>query len=197
MSQADPRRGPGTSPRPRDVPGYADAAARGLVPRVPTSPPRVEGPTAAAALRHVFVLAAVSVIAVVATVLLGADDGRLGLATVGLVLAVTAVGTVVTGTAVRRFGVVQLAELGRGYTTVTYEMGRWWMRAAPDGPVTNGWIPWDWRGTWVLRPTGEVVTAPDTDLDAPGLYPSPAGGDALELWTGRQWSGYAPRRRPA
>ncbi len=123
---------------------------------MPPSPPRVEGPTAAGALRRVAVIGGVSVLAVVAAVLLGADDGRLAFTTVGVVLAVAGVGAAVTGAAVRRFGVVQLSELGRGYTTTTYEMGRWWLRAAPGGPMTVGWVrtPVD-----RLRPNRRAVIA--------------------------------------
>lgn len=48
--------------------------------------------------------------------------------------------------AVRRFGRVQLAELHRGYTTADHRLGRWWLRAAPDGPVTVGWVEWSGTG---------------------------------------------------
>ncbi|KRF37287.1 hypothetical protein [Nocardioides sp. Soil805] len=160
---------------------------------MPPSPPRVEGPTAAGALRRVVVVGVASVVAVVAAVLLGADGRRLALTTVGVVLVVAGIGAAATAAAVRRFGDVQLSELARGYTTTTYEMGRWWLGAAPGGPLTVGWVQWDWTGTWILRPSGEVVEPPRPDRDPPGLYPSPRGG-GWEVWTGHQWTGYVPRR---
>jgi hypothetical protein len=58
---------------------------------------------------------------------------------------------------VRRWGRSQVAELQRGYTTTTFTMGRFWYASTPDGPVTNGWVQWDWEATWVLRPDGQVA----------------------------------------
>jgi hypothetical protein len=94
--------------------------------------------------------------------------------------------------AVRRWGRSQLAELRRGYTTATFRLGRFWFASAPDGPVTNGWVQWDWTANWVLRPDGQVLSAPTGSGDAPGLYPSPRRDGAMELWTGHHWSGHLP-----
>jgi hypothetical protein len=54
---------------------------------------------------------------------------------------------------VRRWGRSQVAELQRGYTTTTFTMGRFWYASTPDGPVTNGWVQWDWEATWCCAPT--------------------------------------------
>lgn len=170
--------------------GYAAAVAEGRTPSVPERPPQVAvAPTAHAALRQVFLVVGAAVAAIVVTMVVGGRGGSLGGAALLALLAVSALGIAASAAAVRRFGRVQLAELQRGYTTARYTMGRWWMRAAPDGPVTVGWVQWDWSGTWVLRPDGGVVAAPSADREAPGLYPSPRRPGSLELWTGHQWSG--------
>jgi hypothetical protein len=74
-------------------------------------------------------------------------------------------------------------------------MGKFWI-GSPDGPITHGWIQWDWNATWVLDPDGAVRSHPRPDADPPGLYPSPHAPGQLELWTGHQWSGYIPTPRP-
>jgi anti-sigma-K factor RskA len=140
--------------------------------------------------------AAISVVAVVVVVVIGASDGRLSWPIVGAMLLVAAAGAVAVAITVRRWRRAQLAELQRGYTTTTFELGRFWFAASPDGPLTLGLIQWDWRGTWVLRPDGEVVSTPSDAFDPPGLYPSPNRKDSLELWTGHQWSGYFPSSAP-
>jgi hypothetical protein len=181
------------SSRPRDAPGFLRAHEQGLTPRVPASPPEVTvRPTAVAALRDVALTVGAAAAAVVAAVLLGASDGRLPWAVVAVVLGVGATGVAAVCGAVRRWRRSQLAELQRGYTTATFRLGRFWFASAPDGPVTNGWVQWDWAATWVLRPDGQVRSAPTGAGDAPGLYPSPRHDGAMELWTGHQWSGYLP-----
>jgi hypothetical protein len=184
-----------TTPRPRDVDGYDQAAAAGLTPQVPSDPPAVTvGPTARQALRDVARSGIGLVVALAAVLLIGGSDGRLSLPVVGILLGVAAVGTVVVLAAVRRWGRAQLAELQRGYTTTSFKLGRFWAgTAAPDGPVTLGWVEWKWDATWVLRPDGSVVSPPTGDTDPPGLYPSPRRPGALELWTGCQWSGHLPK----
>jgi hypothetical protein len=177
------------------VPAFGRAKASGLTPRVPRTPPEVTvRPTARRAQLDV----AMIVGTVVATILLvlfgGGSDGRLSWPVVGVLLLVTAAGSALTMGAVRRWGKAQIAELQRGYTTTTFTMGRFWISPAPDAPWTLGWVQWDWHATWVLRPNGKVVSSPSSDADPPGLYPSPRRENALELWTGHQWSGYLPRK---
>lgn len=173
------------------------AVSSGLSPRVPPAAPRVEvAPTAHRALRDVATTAAISVLAVVVVVVIGASDGRLSWPVVGVVLVVAAAATAAVAKAIRRWGRAQMAELQRGYTTTTFTLGGFWLAAAPDAPWTLGLIQWDWRGTWVLKPDGEIVSMPSDAFDAPGLYPSPNRKDALELWTGHQWSGYFPNHAP-
>ena len=185
-----------TAPRPRDMTTYDRAVAAGLCPRVPPVAPRVEvAPTARRALRDTAVTAGMSVLAVVTVVVVGASDGRLPWPVVAAVLLVGAAGAASLAMAIRRWGRAQIAELQRGYTTTTFTVGGFWFAPSPGGPWTLGLCGWDWRGTWVLRPDGEVVSAPSDAFDPPGLYPSPHREGALELWTGSQWSGYFPKRR--
>lgn len=176
------------------MPGYAEARASGVTPQVPPTPPAITvRPTAQRALRDTAVTLAAAVIAILAVLFIGASGGRLSWPAVGTMLVVSAVGVRVVWAAIRRWGTAQIAELQHGYTTTTFSMGRFWHGvAAPDGPMTLGWIDWDWDATWVLRPDGSVVSAPSSETDPPGLYPSPRQQGRLELWTGRQWSGYLP-----
>lgn len=124
----------------------------------------------------------------------GRSNGRLPWAAVAVLLAVSAAGALALVAACRRWGDAQIAELQRGYTTTTFTMGRFWVGGASGDPITHGWVQWSWDATWVLRPDGEVLSTPSGDADPPGLYPSPRRADALELWTGYQWSGYILKR---
>lgn len=186
--------GPGRfveTPTPPQVAGYDDAVRAGVTPRVPADRPPQVGPTSAhAALRQVFLVSGLAVAAVVVTMVVGGRGGTLGAGALVSLLVVSVVGVVAAAATVRRFGRAQLDELQRGYTTTHHRLGRWWARTAPDGPITNGWVEWDWSGTWVLRPDGSVVSSPQPGRVAPGLYPSPRRPGSLELWTGHQWSGY-------
>lgn len=82
-----------------------------------------------------------------------------------------------------------LLEIRHGYTTFapTY---------AGVGALTprvlrgrGGWVPWDHRGLWNLTTKGAVRSTPDAAVALPGFYPSPVHPGALELWTGRVWTG--------
>lgn len=137
--------------------------------------------------------AGISAVAVVVVTLSGASGGRLPWTAVAAVLVVGSAGAAAIVVMTRRWGRAQLAELQRGYTTATFALSRFWFAPAPDAPMTLGKIQWDWRGTWVLRPDGTVVSAPAGDADPPGLYPSPNRPGAVELWTGHQWTGYFPK----
>ena len=131
--------------------------------------------------------------AVAVAMIAGADGGRLPPGAVMTMLAVAAGGVVAMIVTARRWGRAQLAELQSGYTTTRFVTGRWWFAPAPDAPISLGKIGWDWSGTWVLTPDGTVISAPSTDVDPPGLYPSPNRPGEVELWTGFQWSGYFPK----
>jgi hypothetical protein len=100
------------------------------------------------------------------------------------------VGCVLIARAARRFGRAQLAELMHGYTTTTYAQGTWWLGGSPRGSWKGGRTFWDFRGTWVLRSNGEVVSPPTVNQEPPGLYPSPRNEGARELWTGCEWTNY-------
>jgi hypothetical protein len=177
------------------VPGFGHAQAAGLTPRVPPNPPKVSvRPTARSALRDVAVVAGLGVAATVTLMVVAAEDGRLSWLAVAALLGVGTGASCALGAAVRRWGRSQVAELQQGYTTCTFTMGRFWIGASPDGVWTNGYVKWDWDASWVLRPDGEVVSAPSSDGDPPGLYPSPRREGVAELWTGHQWSGYFPRK---
>jgi hypothetical protein len=184
-----------TAPRPRDLQAFGHAQANGMTPQVSSTPPAVSvRPTARSALRGVAVVAGLVVAAILTVLFTGGSGGRLAWPVVALLLGVSCGGVVALAVAVRRWGRAQVAELQRGYTTTTFDMGRFWFGGAPDGVVSHGWVQWDWDATWVLRPDGEVVSPPSGEGDPPGLYPSPRRGGAFELWTGHQWSGYLPRR---
>jgi biotin operon repressor len=182
-----------TTPRPRDVPAFGRAQAAGLTPLVTLEPPQVSvRPTARSARRDVAVVGVAAVAAIVTVLLVAGQDGRLSWPAVASLLGVSAVAVAALAVAVRRWGRSLLAELQQGYTTCTFKLGRFWVGAAPDGPVSNGWVQWDWDATWVLRPDGGVESAPSDGGDPPGLYPSPRREGVLELWTGHQWTGYMP-----
>lgn len=183
-----------TAPLPCDVPGFAQAKAHGLTPRVPATPPRPGTRTTAAELRRLAVPGAVCVAAWLATLFLAGDDDSLDPAGIGWVVAVAALGVLVTGWAVRRVGATLIAELQAGYTTVTFESGRWWVSRLDRPMKHRGHTGWDWSGTWVLKADGRVVAAPRQGVEPPGLYPSPRRPGELELWTGFQWTAHCPKR---
>jgi hypothetical protein len=149
-------------------------------------------PSAWAARRDTGLVTAAGVAAVVMVMAVAGTNGRLDAAGIATLLTVSALAVLALAFAVRRWGRATIAELQRGYTTAPFTMGRFWMGAASDGPLTNGWVGWDFSATWVLRVDGRVVSSPTGDTDPPGLYPSPRRDGALELWTGCQWSGYVP-----
>lgn len=177
------------------MPAYGQAKADGLIPHVPPTPPVVSvRPTAQRALRDVALVGAVFSAGVLLVFFIGGASGRLPASALLALLIVSALGFTGLWFTIRRWGRTQIAELQLGYTTTTFTLGRFWIGSAPDGPVTNGWVEWNWDSTWWLRPDGEVVEPPSGDVEPPGLYPSPRREGALELWTGCQWSGYLPEK---
>lgn len=177
-------------PRPDEVAGYALARANGVTPTVPPSPPTPSVvPSARRALGAVRVtlVAAVGVVSVLLLAI--SHTQQVSWTGVVVLLAAAAVASAVLARALRRWGRSQLAELADGYTTTTFELGRWWLASSPDGPWTHGWVQWDWTAVWVLREDGTVLAAPRGTGYPPGMYPSPHGEGRLELWSGCQWAG--------
>ena len=175
---------------PRNVDGFHDAVARGLVPCVPVEPPALLPGRSA----HTAVWAYVRLVGVVvgawamAMVILGAFDSpvatvlRLGALVVSLggfwYLFVAGRASV---------GERLLAELDAGYATFRPPHGGFWRTRQADQPTLTYQEPWDFRGTWQLSSTGAVQGQPDRSVAAPGFYPSPNRPGALELWTGAAW----------
>ena len=127
---------------------------------------------------------------VLLVMVVGGRDGRLGAGEVLVLLGVTAAAAAVLWRMLRAWGLALLAECRRGYATTTFEMGRFWFRAAPGAPWTLGLVGWDFSGVWVLGSDGRLRPPVRTDVHAPGIYPSPRGDGRWELWTGSQWSGW-------
>ncbi|GGC06059.1 hypothetical protein GCM10010972_19090 [Cellulomonas carbonis] len=171
------------------MPGYAEAAAAGLLPRVPEHPPALSVQPTARSLMHRFIALALGgslVLGVVAGVV---DRSALhGPATAGVLGALALVFLVVLLLALPRVGRQSVAELQQGYTTLTLQFGGFW---CGEGPLTlSGEMraAWDYRGTWQLdHRDGRVLRAPDRGVDPPGMYPSPNQPGRMELWTGRVW----------
>lgn len=183
-------------PRPRDVPGYAEAVAVGRTPaRSPRPPAVLPGTTAHQALvRCGVVLGGAALLVVVALASGTGSGGQASFADLGRMLGATAVGIGAMLVAIGRFRRALLRELAAGYVTTTFHQGLFWFTKRPGPVVANNLVGWDWRGLWVLRGDGSVVSAPDPDTDPPGFYPSPHRAGQLELWTGSQWIGVHPGR---
>lgn len=179
------------SPRPREVPGFAAAAAAGVTPPRPSRPPSLlPGPTAHQALvRCGVVLAGAAALVAVAVAVGPTDHHQATVTALLLMLGATALGIGAIIAAVRRFRRALLAELAAGYTTTTFYQGLFWMVQGPGPKVGSDFVAWCWDGVWVLTSAGGVVSAPDPDVDPPGFYPSPNSPGQLELWTGSQWTG--------
>lgn len=179
------------SPRPRDVPGFAEAAAAGSTPRRPLRPPPLlPGTTAHQAFVRCGVLLAGATLVVVTVTFGGDNDGSLTVWEVAMMLAMTAIGVaVVVGAGIGPFRRVLLAELAAGYVTTTFHQGLFWFVRGPGSARDNDGVGWVWDGVWVLTSAGSVVSTPDPDVDPPGFYPSPNEAGQLELWTGCQWTG--------
>lgn len=186
-----------TTPRPRDMASFGRAEVAGSTPQIPPTPPRIEeAPTSQKAFMQMVMVLAVTVACVIGVVLVGQSDGHLSWLTVALTLGVAGIGAAIVVALTRRWGQALMAELQHGYTTMTFTMGAFWFTPPPEGTWTLNWVEWDWRGTWVLRADGEVVSEPSDAFDPPGLYPSPRREGALELWTGHQWTNYLPQGTP-
>jgi hypothetical protein len=179
-------------PRPRDVPGYAEALAAGRVPSVPATPPSLlRGPSAAAMFRQ-FLVGTVVVVVAWFLVLAVTTHVAKGPGTTRVVVMVPAglIAFTVVIALVRRVGRRNQAELAHCYTTIRLTMGGFSTNLGRMKSPQQRRADWNYAGVWVLDGgTGRVVSAPDPSVDPPGFFPSPHRQGALEFWTGAQWTG--------
>ncbi len=185
-----------TQPRPRDTPAWREAVRAGLISPVPAEPPDlVVRPSAHSLQRVLFATVAMSVLVLAFLLLTGGRNGAFTAGGLGRFLTAAVVCATACGYTIRRWGRAVLDEATAGYTTTPFDLGRFWIGAAPEAPWTFGWIGWDFSGLWVMAPDGTVEAAPRSDRDPPGVYPSPNRPGEWELWTGSQWSAHFPRHR--
>jgi hypothetical protein len=178
--------------RPRDVPGYAQAAEAGVLPRVTAQPPTIlSGRTAG----EMFIRWAIWLcVMFFGLPILFAFASAVGISG----SAPTRVGWILLPGGLVGFWLLCIRhpevmkarhqeELQHGYTTEPTGYRRTTPKGLNRGPVFTGW---DFAGTWVLNRNGtQVISAPNPDVDAPGFYPSPNRPGSLELWTGGDWFG--------
>ncbi|MFN2538788.1 MAG: hypothetical protein ABR549_11690 [Mycobacteriales bacterium] len=81
-------------------------------------------------------------------------------------------------------------EFAHGYTTLRLQLGSFYMRFSFTRTRRQQSPPWDYSGIWVLDDRGRVLAPPDPAVDPPGFFPSPNRPGQLELWTGVCWSGH-------
>lgn len=179
-------------PNPRQVDGFFAAQQLGLLPRVPEAPP---SPLPHRTARGAFVTWLVSAVggavawALFASVLAGPIRRWLPVAgPVLLVLGAVAVFVLLFLRPRARVGDVFLDELTAGYTTLPVAGGAFWGVNRRRREGINYQAPWDFRGVWVLDGNGGVRSAPDREVDPPGLYPSPERPGQLQVWTGKVWT---------
>ncbi len=178
------------APLPPQVEGYAEARARGLLPVVGEQPPRLlPGPTADQASLRVLAALAATMVAVVAAGKVGSAVFGGGGALAVVVGLVALVALTILYRAWARVGERNLAELRRGYTTLSLTAGSFWHGDLRRFGRFGHRPPWDYRGVWVLANDGTVTQAPDHAVVAPGLYPSPNRPGRWEVWTGQVWTG--------
>ena len=186
------------SPLPYEVAGFDRAMASGVVKLIPTFPPKVTvQPTSGRALRDAVLVFASGFVGWAAVLLVAGRGGVLGGPGVVAVLGFGALWFWAVATAAKRWGRMLLAELALGYTTTPPGLkgAAWWI-GSPRGSDGQRGVDWDWSGLWVLRADGTVRSAPSRQGVPPGVYPSPRKPGAMELWTGRQWTGYFPPTGP-
>ncbi|QIK75223.1 hypothetical protein [Nocardioides piscis] len=175
---------------PHEVPGFSHARKNGAAPHVSYTPPFLSvTPSSKSRLLQGSGMVGGCLAVCFAAGFLGSTGGRLTiLGAVGVLVSLAAAMVLVSRT-IRSFERALLSELQQGYTT-TRARGTWWLSSSPHGVVKDGFTRWDFRGTWVLSAKGVVVTVPEAGHEPPGLYPSPRAMGMLELWTGREWTGY-------
>ncbi len=178
---------PWGGPLPRDVPGFAQAMAAGLVPVVPRTPPApVPGRSANRRFKAFLGKVAATILAVILAtrIAMAVHQTWLDLAVIGLGFASFAL--------MLRWlagvGRCNFAEHERGYTTLVLRFGMFSAAGDLRWRITKWRIPWDYSGLWVLRDDGTVISAPAWDREPPGFYPSPHRPARFELWTGCAWT---------
>ena len=175
---------------PRQVDGFLAARALKLLPQVPDAPPRpLPGRTARQAFTTWLVSIGVGALGWIlfASVFAGLLNRWFPLAgPVLLVLGAVSVFVLLFVRLRARVGEVFLEELTAGYTTLPLTVGAFWGVNGREG--ANYQEPWDFRGIWVLDGRGTVRSAPDREVDPPGLYPSPERPGQLQVWTGTVWA---------
>ncbi|MDI6100413.1 hypothetical protein QLQ12_17535 [Actinoplanes sp. NEAU-A12] len=181
---------------PREVPGYAEAWAAGLIPRVPATPPRLAvAPTARAVFRTLLGTAVGGILTLILFLKIlewvtGSD--------VAVTVAVSLGGTLLFVLILRlvtRIGDQLVAELRHGYTTLEVPSGTFWVGEGYTSISGDVVSRWDYRGLWLLDgSTGAVLRGPVPGGDPPGMYPSPHRPGRWELWTGLEWLGHYDRK---
>lgn len=178
-------------PLPPDVPGFAEAKARGLLPTIgPEPPPPLPG-VAASVLMDRWVWATIAAFSgtIVVGLLVSRAVSLTGFGAVAYALFCLAVLAAIW-LFLGKVGDRVLAELQHGYTTLELQEGTFWMLATR--PWRNGAkrVLWDYSGTWVVsHRTQTPLATPSARVTPPGLYPSPHHEKRWELWTGIMWSG--------
>ena len=173
--------------RPRDVPGYPAAAAAGLLPFVPATPPvQLRRPSAQSAFRRFLVQLGASVV-VQLLLLEFVPDHASAAGTFAVLVAGGIVALVLILRWWRAVGEALLAELECGYTTLLVQFGTFGFGEGRRRPGLGWRVPWDFSGVWVLDSSSRVLSAPDPGVDPPGFYPSPSRPGAWELWSGAVW----------
>lgn len=175
---------------PRQTPNYAAAVASGVVPSVPDAPARLlAGRTADSTFKVFLLRGALLVLGVLlALEVLPRQGVSTGVTSVVVLGLCTAAG-VVLHQQWRAVGRRLFVELEAGYTTLVFTYASFAPPADRRWHETDGRVAWDYRGVWVLRANGQVVSAPNRGVDPPGCYPSPQRRGAQELWSGAAWTG--------
>ena len=181
---------PSLALQPRQVLGYAAAAAAGRLPNVPSVCPGLLTPATADHAFKVFLLQGGAGIAVLLALVEVVQRVGLGTAVVSLlILGSSGLLFVVLHTLWQRVGRAVLDELAHGYTTLTFTYVSFRAPGARGWYGTDWRVPWDYSGVWVLRPDGGVLSVPRLGSEPPGFFPSPHRVGGFELWSGAGWTG--------
>lgn len=174
---------------PRAVPGYAEAAAAGRIPRVPAEPPALGPRPSAQRMFRTFMLGCVAAFPlyfVIQQVLRMLHVP--GLATMAVLVALTMGLFWAMFARLARIGERSIEEFRLGYTTLVLGWGGFWAGEGRFRLDTEMRTPWDYSALWhLVGSTGAVIRPPQSHGDPPGMYPSPTRLGSLELWTGVMW----------
>ena len=185
-------------PRPREVAGFEDAFARGVLPVVPERPPASAStalsPSAAAMSKSSWMKLGISLALLLVYTKLVTPRIELPLDIDFWPVPLLGFGWFFLAIFLRRQVATRtLQETLRGYATRPVVFATYSSTFNPTWFETDRRIPWSFSGVWVLTPKFVVVSVPNREVDPPGYYPSPHRPDHWELWTGDVWSGtYQP-----